>query len=43
MSAKYSLVKSYYDRGLWSADRVRNAVGKWITEDEAAEIMAATK
>ena len=39
MSAKYELVKSYYDRGLWSDDRVRAAVGKWITEGEAAEIL----
>ena len=39
MSEKYILVKSYYDRGLWSADRVRNAIGKWITEEEAKEIL----
>ena len=38
-SPKYELVKSYYDRGLWSADRVRKAVGKWITEEECAEIL----
>ena len=38
-SAKYELVKSYYDRGLWSAERVRNAMGKWITAEEAAEIL----
>lgn len=39
MSAKYNLVKSYYDRGLWSADRVLAAVGKWITEKEAEMIL----
>ena len=38
-SAKYDLVKSYYDRGLWSENRVRKAVGKWITAEEAAEIL----
>lgn len=39
MSAKYELVKSYYDRGLWSEARVRAAVGKWITADEANLIL----
>ena len=38
-STKYDLVKSYYDRGLWSVDRVRKAIGKWITAEEAAEIL----
>lgn len=38
-SEKYEVVKSYYDRGLWSAERVRKAVGKWITAEEAAEIL----
>lgn len=39
-SPKFELVKSYYDRGLWNADRVRNAVGKWITAEEAEEILS---
>lgn len=39
MSEKFNLVKKYYDRGLWSADRVRKAVGRWITEEEAEEII----
>lgn len=35
MSKKYKTVKNFYDRGLWSIARVRNAVEKnWITEDE---------
>ncbi len=38
-SEKYDLVKSYYDRGLWSAERVRKAIGKWITAEEAVEIL----
>ncbi len=38
-SPKFELVKSYYYRGLWSEDRVRKAVGKWITAEECAEIL----
>lgn len=35
MSKNYNKVKSYYDRGLWSIERVREAVVKgWITEEE---------
>lgn len=35
MSKKYELVKRYYDQGLWSRARVRNAVVKeWITAEE---------
>lgn len=35
MSAKFEKVKSYYDAGLWSKTRVRNAVVKnWITAEE---------
>lgn len=34
MSPKFELVKRYYDEGLWSEARVRNAVGKWITQEE---------
>ena len=40
-SPKYELVKSYYDRGLWNADRVRRAVTcHWITQDECDEILS---
>lgn len=38
-SEKFEKVRGYYDAGLWSAAMVRNAVGKWITEEEAAEIL----
>ena len=38
-SKKFNTVKSYYDKGRWTATMVRNAVGKWITEEEAAEIL----
>lgn len=40
-SKNYDKVKTYYDRGMWSEDRVRAAVGKWITEEECAEIIGA--
>ena len=39
-SAKFELVKSYYEKGLWDKNRVRNAVGRWITTEEWAEIVA---
>lgn len=35
---KYDMVKDYYDRRLWSKQRVYNAVGKWITAEEYEEI-----
>ena len=35
MKTKFDKVKQYYDNGLWSISRVRNAVVKnWITEAE---------
>jgi hypothetical protein len=40
-SAKFELVKKYYNKKLWSAARVRNAVGKWITQEECNEILGA--
>lgn len=40
-SPKFDLVKTYYDRGLWNADRVRRAVTcHWITAEECDEILA---
>ena len=39
-SPKFELVKSYYDRHLWSAARVRRAVTcGWITQAECDEIL----
>lgn len=39
-SKKYTTVKNFYDRGMWSKAMVRNAVAKaWIT---AAEYLAIT-
>lgn len=35
MSKNYNKVKYYYDHGLWSINRVKEAVDKgWITEEE---------
>lgn len=35
MSKHFKKVKGYFDSGLWSIDRVRNAVIKgWITAEE---------
>ena len=39
-SAKFQLVKDYYDHGLWSKKAVRNAVKKeWITAEEYFDIV----
>ena len=38
-SPKFEKVKNYYDNGLWTAQMVRNAVGRWITAAEAEEIL----
>ncbi len=38
-SKQFDKVKRYYDDGMWTITRVRNAVVKgWITEDEFVEI-----
>lgn len=35
MSKNYAKVKNFYDRGLWSKARVKNAVkARWITHAE---------
>jgi len=40
MSRKFSLVKRYYDNGMWPKEYVYNAVGKeWITDTEYEEIV----
>lgn len=38
MSKNFEKVKGYYEKGLWSKTRVRNAVGKWITAEEYMQI-----
>ena len=37
-SKNFEKVKKYYDSGMWTLAMVRNAVGKWITEEEFKEI-----
>ena len=38
MSNYFEKVKCYYDKKLWSKERVINAVGKWITPEEYKNI-----
>ena len=38
-SPNFEKVKNYYNRGLWSINRVRKAIGKWITQEEYNEIV----
>lgn len=35
----FEKIKLYYDRGLWSKERVWNVVGKVLTETEYEEIV----
>lgn len=43
MSAKFEAVKKWYKMGLWSVDRVKNAVAKgWITSGEFKDITGET-
>lgn len=37
-SNKFEKVKKYYKERLWTINQVKNAVGKWITEEEYKEI-----
>lgn len=38
-TSKYEKVKNYYDNGLWSIRKVRDAVEKgWITPEQFEEI-----
>lgn len=38
MSKNFKKVKNYYDKGLWNEERVKVAVGKWITAAEYEKI-----
>lgn len=43
MSAKYEMVKFFYDNGAWGKDRVKNAVVRgWITSAEYKQITGKT-
>lgn len=37
-SEKFEKVRRYYKKRLWTLAQVKNAVGKWITEEEYQEI-----
>ena len=39
MSKNFKKVKTYYDMGLWSKQKVYNVVGKWITAEEYEQIV----
>lgn len=39
MSKMFEKIKKYYEEGLWSEEWVRNAKGKWLTEEEVKEIL----
>ncbi len=41
-SENFEKVKAYADKGLWSIQRIANAVGKWITAEEFEEITGLT-
>lgn len=39
-SAKFEMIKQYYEAGFWKKRAVKNAVAKnWITADEYEEIV----
>lgn len=38
-SPRFETVRSWYEKGLWTAQMVGNAIGKWITEEESKEII----
>lgn len=39
MSKMFEKIKGYYEEGLWSAEWVRNAEGKWLTHEEVLMIL----
>lgn len=39
-SKKFKTVREYYKNGLWTMEMVQNAIGRWITAEEAEEILA---
>lgn len=41
-SERFEKVLGYYKHYLWNLTQVRNAVGKWITEEEYQEITGKT-
>lgn len=41
-SEKFEKVRYYYKNHLWTKEKVKNAVGRWITEEEYQEITGET-
>lgn len=41
-SKNYDKVERFYKTGLWTMGMARNAVGRWITVEEFAEITGQT-
>lgn len=41
-SKNFDKVQNYYNKQLWTAEMVQNAVGKWITQEEANKIIDNT-
>lgn len=39
-SKKFKVVEDYYKSGYWTSDMVLSAIDRWITKDEAKEILA---
>lgn len=33
-------IKKWYKEGLWTRQQVLDAIGKWLTEEEAEEILS---
>lgn len=40
MNDRLATVRNYYLRGLWSAQRVQNAVGRWLMQAEADALLS---
>ena len=38
-SLKYNDIQNYYSHKLWTTKMVKDAVGRWLTEAEAREIL----
>jgi len=42
-SAKFERVKGYFTGGMWNETMVQNAVGRWITAEEAHQILGGSR
>ena len=39
-SAKFERIKGYFNTSMWNETMVRNAVGRWISAEEAEQILS---